>query len=424
MPVKKETLFILPYYFLIFVGLVLPSDGDHGILSIKSLAFLTTCGGVGLYAWFRQQFATHQLRLISFFLFSVVFLITWLFISTIRNQTTPSAQWDQFKLFLVTIIFPLLTIFIVNEHLIPPQKFLKIVVYSSFFYVIFKSLIVILYLFNFINIWELLNSMGLRFMSMKIYGGLDRVQTSADIVTPFLVFFVLQAHRLGVLFKPYFKSCYLILGLFSTFLSFSRYLVFIYILSCALYWVTLDFQKFVKSLLFILVGLSMAYLAIGPDKVNVIIERRVFSRETFKSDEVRVSQIRSLLTEYQQVPFIGQGLGGYSQSNIRDSLLLYNYEVQWMAFLMQFGMIGVLFIFVPFLIILCRLMSLALSRLRMAFCCLFVLWLFSGFMNPFLISLTSGIIYALFYLSADMLKTDEKYLAAKQSGILRKNARL
>lgn len=403
MPIKTKYFLVFSYYLLVFVGLVLPSDGDHGILSIKSIAFITTCLGTSLYMWFKQKFTIQQMYLLSFFLFSFVFLILWLCISMVRNQTTPSAQWDQFKLFLITIIFPLLTIYIVNERLITPQKFLKVVIYSSFFYVFFKNLIVVLYLLDVINIWDFLNSMGLRFMSMKIYGGLDRVQTSVDIATPFLVFFVLQASRLGVQFKPYFKNAYLILSIFSTFLSFSRYLVFIYVISCTLYWITLEFHKFIKTTLLLLCILPIIYLTIGHEKIDTMINRRVFSAETFKSDEARTSQIRSLLTEYQQVPFIGKGLGGYAQNNIRDHLLLYNYEVQWVAFLMQFGILGMMFIFIPFIIIFYRLINLHFSRLKASFCCLFLLWLLSGFMNPFLISLTSGIVYALFYLSADLL---------------------
>jgi hypothetical protein len=405
MPRVKNHLLIWPYYILIFVGLVIPSDGNHGALSLKSLAFLLTSFGLGLFVILKQKISVYQLRLVSFFLFSLVFLFSWLFISMARNQTTSMAQWDQFKLFLITIVFPLLTIYMVKENVILPQKVFKFAIYSSFFYIFVKILVVALYLLNFINLWNFLNAWGIRFMSMNIYGGLDRIQTSVDIVTPFFVFFILQSHRLGIIFKPAFKSIYLILSFCSTFLSFSRYLVFIYAVSGFLYFITLDLKKIVKSILAMFCICFLFYLVIGPDKINKIIERRIFSYENFKSDEARSSQIHSLLFEHEQVPLIGKGLGGYAQNNIRDRTLLHSYEVQWVAFLMQFGMVGLSIILIPFTLIFCRIWGKSISITRGAFCCLFFLWMLSGFMNPFLISLTSGIMYALFFLSADMLRT-------------------
>ena len=40
-------LLTLPYFFLLAVGLMVPSDAQHGIFSIKSLAFLTAMGAIG-----------------------------------------------------------------------------------------------------------------------------------------------------------------------------------------------------------------------------------------------------------------------------------------------------------------------------------------------------------------------------------------
>lgn len=149
------------------------------------------------------------------------------------------------------------------------------------------------------------------------------------------------------------------------------------------------------------------YVAIGPEKIHTIIARRVFSMDNFKSDELRIMQVNALLSEYENALFVGKGLGGYAHENIRDRTLLHSYEVQWVAFLMQFGFIGVLILLVPLFVIVFRLIKGKISRIKWSFCGLFLLWLLSGFTNPFLISLTSGIIYALFLVSADLI--DESY---------------
>lgn len=412
MPIQKNALLIWPYFLMIMAGLMVPSDGNHGVLSIKSLTFITATVFLGLYALLKQKISLSQLRLLCFLIFSLAFLTFWLLISMARDQTTPTAQLDQFKLFLITIIFPLSTFYMVQDKLLTSQQILKAVIYASLFYVLLKVSLVLLHLLHIVDVWEVLEKLGIRFMRMNIYGGLERVQTSVDIVTPFLVFFVLQAERLGVKLKTPFKWAYLILSLFSTFLSFSRYLVFVYILSCALYWITLGPRALIKSLLVMFCLCFASYLAIGPETIHKIIERRVFSRDNFKSDEARVSQIKALYGEHEQVPYVGKGMGGYAERSIRDRILLHSYEVQWIAFLMQFGWIGILVMMIPLSMILLRYAIKPFSRVRWSFVGLFLLWLLSGFTNPFLISLTSGIVYSLFFLSADMLEEPLKTVTA------------
>ena len=134
-----------------------------------------------------------------------------------------------------------------------------------------------------------------------------------------------------------------------------------------------------------------------------MIERRVFSSENFKSDDTRSLQIQSLLLEHEQYSFIGKGMGAYAEDNIRDPVLLHSYEVQWMAFLMQFGLIGLILLGIPLGFIVYGFVHAPITRVKCAFLCLFLLWLLSGFTNPFLISLTSGIIYAVFFLSGKKL---------------------
>lgn len=408
--IKLNFICLIPLCILIFIGMVIPSDGDHGVLTIKSLGFLFALSGILLHFMTRQQYRWSELRLLNFFMLALGCLFIWLIISLMRNETTAIARWDQFKLFVVTLLFPLMVIYCIDRKILTPQTFLKVVIYSSLTYALIKVLIVGMYLFDMIDIWKFLNITGLRFMSMKIYGGVDRMQTSVDIATPFLAFFVLQSKNLGVKLSRPFKFCYLILALCSTFLSFSRYLMAVYILSCLLHWITLDLKQWTIRMLQFCGLVCIVILSIDHEPARTIMERRVFSAEVFHSDDIRKRQFLDLLQSHQEMPFIGKGLGGYVQDNIRDPLLLHSYEVQWAAFLMQFGFIGILLILFPFGIIIIRFMERQVSITRLSFVCLFLIWMFSGMMNPFLISLTSGIIYAVFYLSADMLENKPAFL--------------
>ena len=221
MPTTKSSFIVWPYFLMIASGLMIPSDGNHGFLSIKSLSFLSATACVGMYAFLKQKISVSQLKLVIFMIFSLAFLGIWLLISFITNDTTSTARFDQFKLFLITILFPLSSLYLIQEEMLSRQQLVKAIIYSSFAYTIMKVLVVALHLMHLIDVWSLMESFGIRFMRMNILGGVERVQTSVDIVTPFLIFFVLQSKRLGIQLSSSFKILYIIFSFLSTFLSFS-----------------------------------------------------------------------------------------------------------------------------------------------------------------------------------------------------------
>jgi O-Antigen ligase len=395
-------LLTLPYFFLLFVGLLVPSDGQHGLLSIKSLAFVIAMGALGFYALLRQKVSSSQLKLFSFGCAILSLFLFWLLVSLMQEPTSLTSPFDQFKLFLITLAIPLTTLYLVQEQLVTPQQFYKAVIYASFAYALLKVLIVSLHLLNLINAWKIFDTLGIRYMRMGIYGGLDRVQTSVDMATPFILFFLLNSERLGIAFKSSFRYAYLIVSVLSTFFSFSRYLILMYLASCFLYWLTLKIRPFIKIGFWIALAAISALFAVGPEKVQKVIERRFFSLNSNQSDSIRVKQAQVLLQEYEKAPFMGKGIGGYVPDHLRDQSLRHSYEVQWLAFLMQFGLFGLLFLLSPLIFIAWRLVEAPFSRIRYSFLGAFLLWLLSGFTNPFLISLTSGIIYTLFCLSTQV----------------------
>ena len=398
---------LIPYFLMLAVGLLLPSDGQHGILSVKSLSFLLTFFSLATYVAFSQKYKTSQIKLFISVGFSVAFLLTWLLIGMIQDETTSLAQWDQFKLFIITLFVPLASLYLLKENIITPQSLYKAAIYANFTYIFLKVMLVALHLLNLVDIWNLLETVGFRFMRMNIYGGIDRIQTSVDLVTPFLLLFVLHSKSLGVSLSRSFKWSYFVLSLLSTFLSFSRLLLAVYFLSLLLYWLTLGPKGLFKGFVVLVLSSAAAYQAIGPEKVNHMIERRFFSRDNTQSDSTRVQQTNALLDNFEKHSFFGKGIGGYASGYIRDKDLLHSYEVQWVAFLMQFGVLGLLLLFLPLLYTATRFLKPPFSRTRIAFLALFLIWLLSGLTNPFLISLASGIIYTLFFVADTALRSKE-----------------
>jgi len=324
-----------------------------------------------------------------------------------RDSTTETALTDQFKILLITLIVPISTLFLVHDGILTAQQFFRTVIYASFYYAFIKVLCVVLHIFKIVDIWSIMETLGFRYMRMGIYGGLERVQTSVDIVTPFLAFFVLQSDHLGLNLNPRFKKAFIIFGLLSTFLSFSRYLILIFLLSLAFYWMTLSLSRMAKITVGIIIFIGSGFWIIGLEAIWAIIQKRLLSSENFMSDFTRVRQIDALMAEFWEVPIFGKGLGGYATAYIRDKVLLHSYEVQWVAFLMQFGIIGIMGLLFPCLLIALKFVQGEFSRVRWSFLGMFLLWLLSGFTNPFLISLTSGIMYTMFWLSGVVLYPGE-----------------
>jgi O-antigen ligase len=183
--------------------------------------------------------------------------------------------------------------------------------------------------------------------------------------------------------------------------------------SCFLYWVSLDAKGLLKGFAFFIMLSLAAYIAIGPETVEKIIERRLFSQENTSSDETRTLQAQALMEQFDEAPFLGAGIGGYAQGLVREPTVKHLYEVQWIAFLMQFGVIGIVLLLIPLGLIALRLVMGSFSRVRCSFLGLFLLWIFSGFTNPFLISLASGTMYALFYLCGEVFLNKAQRVALR-----------
>jgi hypothetical protein len=399
---------LLPFFLLIICGLLVPSDGGHGILSIKSLAFLSAVVTISLLLLTNKSLNNIQYKTICFLLFSLVFLIGWIFISLAYNETPMASAWDQFKIFWITVSVIAMSLYLVNTNVLSFITLLKTVIYANCLYSTVKIALVFLHIFGVLNIFTVIKFLGIRFMSMDILNTLPRLQTSIDIATPFILFFFLQRKQIGLHLNKYFNRYYLLISALSIFLSFSRFLMFVGLLSVVLHGLTLRFEKVVRIIPAIVLSLILGIAVLGFDNAYAIIENRFFSKASQGSDLDRTEQIIDLMTEHMQFPWFGKGLGSYAENNIRDLDVKHSYEVQWVAFLMQFGLIGISILCVGVVTLSIKILSRPCNRNKVALFILFLAWLFSGFTNPFLVSLTSGILYTLFYLIGIELSQNRK----------------
>lgn len=398
----KSFFFLIPYFAMIIVGLMSPSDGNHGIMTPKSLSFLGSLLFFLGFIWIKGRATFYQLKMFAFTGAMVTFLMVWLFIGFTNDSLDGGPSLDQFKIFIITIAFVVMTLYAVSESLVLPETIIKVMILSNFTYSLIKLVLILLHFFNIVNMFALMEALDMRFMSMDMTAGLSRFQTSVDIVTPFFILFVLQSERLNLNFSKLFKYIYCIISIFSILFSFSRFLMAVGVCSGFFYCLTLNKKEFLKALTFCSLLIMIFIYSIGIDTFLTIIERRFFSNDSYYSDLTRTQQINALVGQFFEMPYFGMGLGGYVKNFVRDGSIVHSYEVQWVAFLMQFGLIGMGLLLVPIGYIFAQFLK-VFSRVHFSFLALFLIWLLSGFTNPFLISLASGIIYSIFLLAANIL---------------------
>lgn len=398
-----KTLALLPFLAMIFFGLLLPSDGNHGFFSPKSLSFVGAAGMWFLFILFQRRYRCGDLYVLGIGMGIIAFITGWFFLGLLYGESPFSSQFDQYKLFIITLAVVVIAVHYAREGALSPQGLFKCAIYANFLYSSMKCLGALLHLIGVINILTFMDKVGIRFMSMDIHAGVIRLQTSVDIATPYLLLFVLNSERLGVRFPKGFRLVYICISILSVLLSFSRYLIAVSWIALFLYWVTSNtlrqFAGIITCAALVILGIAAA----GPENVYKVIEKRLFSADNALSDQTRIDQIEAMSDEICSHPFLGKGLGGYAPACVRDAQLPHSYEVQWVAFTMQFGMVGITILVAVYLIAGWGYLIPPYTLPKVSFAAMYALWLVSGFTNPFLISLTSGIMYAIFALAPKAL---------------------
>lgn len=401
-------LLLFAYFILVLSGIVIPSDGSHGFFSPKSLTFLFAVFAFFIHLVINPVITAPIQQLFS--ASSALLLLLGGFLAW--GFAYPTQAVDQYKLFLITVFVPLLSLYLLFRGLIRTKTLLKFIIFTSFAFSCAKLLLVGLHLVHAIDLFKLMEKAGIRFMSMGIYGSLARVQTSVDILTPFALYFALMHKSFDFKLPKWFMAAFIPFTWMALVLSFSRYLFILGVMAHLCYWMTVSHKR-LSWILFRICGLITALVfLIGPIKVAEVLEKRFYSEHSSRSDEARKIQVDALTEAFFFNPLLGKGMGGYAEDSIRDSTIKHSYEVQWVAFLMQFGLLGLSFLLAPLLYIIYLLFP--VDRLRASLLVMFLLWLLSGFTNPFLISLTSGIIYSVFLLAGRYFSTTEVGLSGRK----------
>jgi hypothetical protein len=240
---------------------------------------------------------------------------------------------------------------------------------------------------------------GIGPITMRIAEDVHRIFIVNDAVVVFALYLVLSGRVFHSGNGVRWSWLILLLLILSIVLSYSRVL---WAVALGLSLLGIFESENIRARLARLVHLSIAFvLAIFiltqflGDITQPLVSRYA-GEATIGSDNVRLQQIDYLWAGFSEKYYFGWGLGSYLHDYIRSDTTAFSYEVQWMAYLYQFGIVGVLLqlsamLLVPFLGA-----NSGTSRRWWFAAAAYLAWLMMPFTNSYFGNTTAGLVFAMF----------------------------
>lgn len=371
-------------YAFIFLVSMLPAGAVFGI-NIKFVALSALMMSLVLNI-FSDSFSKRFYRNIAPAFIMIIVLGIWLLLGLINIYQFAAQEYINFA---STIFVVAIAISLVKEKIIIRDNLFKYIIIGNIIYCLFKLFTVILVYFGFFTFADFTNlfsNLGTRPVTLEIIPRLIRVQTISDIITPFALYCLLTNKNL---FKPLLRNLFIIIMIVSIAIAYARGIWLISAIVAVMHFLR---QSQFKSYIYALVVslLSVIAFTYNIDSPR-FVESRFESGSNTNSDRTRQIQVIGLIDKFDRSIIVGSGMGAYVNGVIRDKEAPYSYEVQWLSFLMQLGIIGISVVLLP---ILYGIVFLFKSR-RYDWLLLYLIWLVLGFTNPYLISSASGVVFIL-----------------------------
>jgi O-antigen ligase len=330
-------------------------------------------------------------------------LCFWSLVGILRGYADGSQTLSQFRDFASAIFIAWLGITFIRRRLIRAELLTTMIVYALFAMACMKWVaIAAMYIYGTNPIGAIQSVFG---QDSLVYGefasGMLRMHFPADMLAPFGLFALLTPGVSGVRFgrtSRFFISIFL---LTSCILAYSRYVWFAFVIAAL---VAAAVQRSWKMLAVMILGGLLLGALLG-DVSRVIFEERFASVGLDISDEGRVDQSKALIAEIKERPILGKGMGTQALGHISSEAHPYSYELQWLSFLMQFGIVGELGILL-LVVTSARDLIAANHPAKPWIILLFLLWLLASWTNPYLISSYAGATFVLFMAFFYRLRND------------------
>jgi hypothetical protein len=389
----SDKVFDLLFSCFIFVTIFLPS-GSLYKLNFKYPLYLLLLPFA--FAKFLRR-GTAALKLLGMICWCSSLVFLWLLLGLINSFPAAGVVRQALDLFLTFLLCWLVYVFC-NDQEANRQRFLRLALNSEIATCFFKIAMIAYAFAKGIPVVEVVKAVSLAFgvelMTMDLGAMFGRVQFVSDAIIPVCIYIVLRyRQRLGI--GSLRASAMIILLLVSVIFSFSRYF-WGYAAVALLAGVLLGKRdRFKVIVLTAIAGLVLASLPV----LVTLYQLRFAEAVAGSSDEDRIVQSKALKSFFWDAPFVGHGLGSYTNLVIRSTegeASRFGYEMQLLALVGQIGLIGVAFLGCLLVWYYRRIVSgdNLYFRDRLALSILLGMWLAAGLYNPLLLSPVASVSYA------------------------------
>jgi hypothetical protein len=234
--------------------------------------------------------------------------------------------------------------------------------------------------------------------------GIIRFMAPTDFLAPFILYYCL------VYMKGRLRIFLVALMATSIFVTFSRFIWLEGVFAVGVYLLTLSPGRILGVLMAAMI--VMPIIAIWAPSSPIITRR--FSSDAAFSDTIRVRQYDALTRDMDEHFLIGHGPASFSFSVIRDTGSPYSYEMQWVAFMYQLGVVGLVFLLGLAIFNIAPLLETP-SLAAIPALLLYSFFLLSGFANPSLTGRSAGISFAFVLCLSILIRDQAKLLAIRSS---------
>lgn len=390
LPASVKSLAASAFLAFIFISLILPS-GHIGPINVK-LIFLIFVTIIILLS--NVKVSSNYLIVALCMSISAV---VWLAIG-IDDLVSIAMPIAQLKAIGVTMLIPMITYVMLGNRMLCPKNIYMTIIYAVVFIGTAKLLLLLYAAIMHVGFIGLTQSIARYFnteiMTMPIGGFLYRFEMPSDLAGPIAIYVLLLGKSFGLdrYFSKRFSYTMILLIIFTDFISYSRYiwadLVVAIIIASPYSRVARQYVVSFGLLTGLIIVLDHAWIQ--------SILSRFSSSATVISDNIRLEELPVLLKQFEIRPIFGHGLGFYAPTLVRDQHDKFSYELQWVALLMQIGIVGVVGVIALLTLVARPFLFSPFSKKKVTLLMMFILWIFSGFFNPYLTSSAAGAIFSFF----------------------------
>ncbi|HDR6476896.1 hypothetical protein [Bacillus cereus] len=295
---------------------------------------------------------------------------------------------------IMSLITPVLILILYVREIINKKYLINTVLVGVICYSIFKILAVTLISINVISFIELrdaiFNIFSYEFISMLAVPEFNiiRIYIVNDLILIPSVIFILNNNHIK---SNLLKGIIFILITLAMLISFSRYLIAIYVLVLLYVYIYKNIglknkAKVVRNMTYLFIAsIIMLFMLNYFGLLDNLIERFSFSNtDNVSSDSTRDIQRESLLSIIDNNAIIGAGLGSYDKNLIRNEYANSVYELQVLSLIAKLGII-------MFISILSTVAYYVYTTIDKQYIPVVLILLLSGMFNPYLLTSVFGV---------------------------------